>query len=146
MRMTNSMNKTCQRFEARGNAQPEPAGIPAGEICFLTVMSGGEAETANSKLVSQQLHASKGTTLPGAIIDGLSSVSRWRERTLLRDNGLAAVITEGCHPMRRALNRRNPGITEEVGTVAEWQKSRKWTDYGFSEWTVNWQVSNPVQV
>ena len=74
--MTNSMNKARQRFEAWGKAQPEPAGIPAGEICLLTVMSGGKAETANSKPASQQLHASKGTTLPGATIDGLLSVSR----------------------------------------------------------------------
>ena len=146
MRMTNSMNKACQRFEAQGKAQPESAGIPAGEICFRTVMSGGEAETANSKLVSQQLHASKGTTLPVATIDGLSPVSRWQERTLLRNNGLAAAIPEGCHPMQPALNRRNPGITEEVGTVAEWQYLENGPIVGFSEWTVNWQVSNPVQV
>jgi len=48
--------------------------------------------------------------------------------------------------MRRALNRRNPGITEEVGTVAEWQYLENGPIVGFSEWTVNWQVSNPVQV
>ena len=46
--------------------------------------------------------------------------------------------------MRPALNRRNPGITEEVGTVAEWHCEQ--SEFGFSEWTVNWQVSNPVQV
>ena len=33
--------------------QLDPAGIPAGEICFLTVMSGRKAETANRKRVSQ---------------------------------------------------------------------------------------------
>ena len=120
--MTNSMNKARQCFEAQGKAQFDPAGIPAGETCFHTVMSGRKAETANSKPVSQQLHASKGTTLPGAIIDGLLPVSRWRERTLIRNIGLAAGIVEGCHPMRRALNRRNPGITEEVGIVAKWHR------------------------
>ena len=51
--MTNSMNKARQCFEARGKAQLDPAGIPAGDICFRTVMSGGKAETANSKPVSQ---------------------------------------------------------------------------------------------
>jgi len=59
---------------------------------------------------------------------------------------LAADRPEGSHPMRRALNRRNPGITEEVGTVAEWQYLENGPIVGFSEWTVNWQVSNPVQV
>ena len=53
MRMTNSMNKARQCFEAQGKAQLDPAGIPDGEICFLTVMKGREAETANSKPVSQ---------------------------------------------------------------------------------------------
>ncbi|MBR3949534.1 MAG: hypothetical protein IKJ84_02550 [Oscillospiraceae bacterium] len=126
--MTNSMNKACQRFEAWGNAQFEPAGIPAGKTCFLTVMSGGKAETANSKLMSQPLHASKGTTLPVATIDGRAPVSRCTERTL-RGIGLAADMTQGCHPMQPALNRRNPGITEEVGTVAEGQNEK--CDFGF---------------
>ena len=123
MRMTNSMNKACQRFEAWGNVQLKPAGIPAGKICLLTVMSGGKAETANSKPVSQPLHASKGTTLPVAAIDGHTPVSRCMERTL-RGIGLAADMTQGCHPMQPALNRRNPGITEGVGPVAEWQSAR----------------------
>lgn len=47
--------------------------------------------------------------------------------------------------MRRALNRRNPGITEVVGTVAEWQYLENGPIFGFSERTVNWQVINPVQ-
>ena len=59
---------------------------------------------------------------------------------------MATGIAEGCHPMRRALNRRNPGITEAVGTAAEWQHLENGPIFGFSEWTVNWQVSNPVQV
>ena len=42
------------------------------------------------------------------------------ERTLW-GVGLAADMTQGCHPMHRALNRRNPGITEEADPVAEWQ-------------------------
>ena len=48
--MTNSMNKACQRFEAWGNAQLEPAGIPVGKICQRTVMSVGRRKppTANS--------------------------------------------------------------------------------------------------
>ena len=86
-------------------------------------MSAGEAETAKSKLMSQPLHASKGTTLPVATIDGRALVSRCMERTL-RGIGLAADMTQGCHPMQPALNRRNPGITEEVGPVAEWQNTR----------------------
>jgi hypothetical protein len=36
-----------------GKTQLKPAGIPAGEICLLTVMSAGKAETANRKPVSQ---------------------------------------------------------------------------------------------
>lgn len=36
-----------------GKIQLDPAGIPAGEICFLTVMKGRKAETANRKPVSQ---------------------------------------------------------------------------------------------
>ncbi len=144
MRMTNSMNKARQCFEARGKAQLDPAGIPAGEICFRTVMSGRKAETANSKLVSQQLHASKGTTLPVAIIDGHTPVSRCMERTLLIGNDLAVIVTEGCHPMQPALNRRNPGITEEVGKSSRRQKEK--IRFWISEWPVNWRVSNPVQV
>ena len=142
MLAANSMNKACQRFEAWGNAQLEPVRIPTGKICFQTVMFGGEAETANSKPVSQPLHASKGTTLPDATIDGHSSVSRCMERTLW-GIGLAADMIQGCHPMRRALSRRNPGITEEVGIVAEWQNQRILTS--ISERSVNWQVINPVQ-
>ena len=57
--------------------------------------------------------------------------------------GLAADMIQGCHPMRRALSRRNPGITEEVGIVAEWQNQRILTS--ISERSVNWQVINPVQ-
>ena len=91
-------------------------------------MSAGEAETANSKLMSQPLHASKGTTLPVATIDGHTSVSRCVERTL-RGIDLAADMTQGCHPMQRALNRRNPGITEEVDPVAEGQNEK--CDFGF---------------
>ena len=53
MPVVNSMNKARQCFEAWGNAQLEPAGIPAGRICLLTVMSAGEAETANSKPMPQ---------------------------------------------------------------------------------------------
>lgn len=53
MPVANSMNKARQRFEAWGNAQLEPVRIPTGKICLLTVMSGGEAETANSKPMSQ---------------------------------------------------------------------------------------------
>lgn len=36
-----------------GKTQLDPAGIPVGEICLLTVMSTGKAETANRKPVSQ---------------------------------------------------------------------------------------------
>jgi len=36
-----------------GKTRLDPAGIPAGEICLLTVMSAGKAETANRKPVSQ---------------------------------------------------------------------------------------------
>ena len=44
MLAANSMNKERQW----GNAQLEPARIRAGKICFLTVMFGREAETANN--------------------------------------------------------------------------------------------------
>ena len=127
MRMTNSMNKARQRFEAWGKAQPEPAGIPAGEICLLTVMSGGKAETANSKPVSQQLHASKGTTLPGATIDGLPTVSRRQERTLLRDNGLAAVMPEGMPPNAPCLEPEKSGYNGRSWYSSRMAAKGKWT-------------------
>ena len=53
MRMTNSMNKARQRFEAWGIFQLEPVRIPIGKICLRTAMFAREAETANSKPVSQ---------------------------------------------------------------------------------------------
>ena len=55
------------------------------------------------------------------------------ERTLW-GIGLAADMTRGCHPMYRALNRRNPGITEEAGTVAEWQLLLVVSNSEFEEW------------
>ena len=53
MPVANSMNKARQCFEARGNAQLKPAGIPVGKICLRTAMFAREVETANSKPVSQ---------------------------------------------------------------------------------------------
>jgi len=53
MPVANSMNKARQCFEARGNAQLEPVRIPTGNICLRAVMPAREAETANSKPVSQ---------------------------------------------------------------------------------------------
>lgn len=98
----------------------------------------------------QQTHvaesfAAKGTALPGAITDGRTSVSRCTERTL-RSTGVAAGRTQGCQAMRRALSRRNPGITEEAGTVAEWQFLDSSVSLQHSKRSVNLQATHPVQV
>ncbi len=57
--------------------------------------------------------------------------------------GKVPLLREG---MRRALSRRNPGITEEAGTVAEWQFLDSSVSRQHSERSVNLQATHPVQV
>ena len=87
-------------------------------LAYSDVRKGGGNRQQQTRVAES--FAAKGTALPDAAIDGCASVSRCTERTLW-GIGLAANMTQGCHPMHRALNRRNPGITEEADPVAEWQ-------------------------
>lgn len=80
MRMTNSMNKARQRFEAWGSFSLIRRGYPPGRSASVQKCPKGRRKPSTKTHVAE-LPASKRTDLLGATIDDPAAVSRRRGRT-----------------------------------------------------------------
>ncbi len=134
MSVTNSMNKARQCFEARGISART-----GGDTCRAGLLppSDGRQEDGNRQHTAcvAELFAPKRTDLPGA------NNRRPRCGNNPGEHRCGSRWDAGTANQRTyALNRRNSGITEEAGG-----SSRMAYSTSDSEWTVNLQVTNPVQ-
>ena len=98
-------------------------GIPLRNDLPGSSDAAGEGGNRQQQTCIAKLYASKGTDLPGARID-----DRCAGITLADLRIRPAEDKQGWPIMRCALNRRNPGITEEDGSSSR-TASREGTDF-----------------